>query len=160
MEVITAENARPKAEWLDVVVTSKARQAIQGFLKRERQNNIEYGMELLQRRLAEYNVTLSGRVLRKLMPAYDCHNKDELYSKIGAGIIKLDNLDKLLKENSSRKILKFWKLFIPGRSGNNTEMEQDIDLDDEAVSLDETALVDEESSNEPEFVMAEQSRRK
>ena len=155
VEVITAENARPKAEWLDVVVTSKARQAIQGFLKRERQNNIEYGMELLQRRLAEYNVTLSGRVLRKLMPAYDCHNKDELYSKIGAGIIKLDNLDKLLKENSSRKILKFWKLFIPGRSGNNTEMEQDIDLDDEAVSLDETALVDEESSNEPEFVMAE-----
>ena len=155
VEVITAENARPKAEWLDAVVTSKARQAIQSFLKSERQNNIEYGMELLQNRLAEYNVTLSGRVLRKLMPAYECRTKDELYSKIGAGIVKLDNLDKLLKENSSRKILKFWKLFIPGSENDGADVDQDLDFDDEAVSLDDTALSDEGVSNEPEFVMAE-----
>ena len=152
VEVITAENARPKAEWLDVVVTSKARQSIQDFLKRERENNIEYGMQLLEERLSEHNVTLSGRVLRKLMPAYECRNKDELYSKIGAGIIKLDNLDKLLKENSSRKILKFWKLLIPGSS---TDEDVDIDLDDEAVSLDDTAFVEDDGSNDPEFVMAE-----
>ncbi|MBR3827065.1 MAG: bifunctional (p)ppGpp synthetase/guanosine-3',5'-bis(diphosphate) 3'-pyrophosphohydrolase [Alistipes sp.] len=150
VEVITAENARPKAEWLDAVVTSKARQAIQDFLKRERENNIDYGMELLQQRLAEHNVALSGRVLRKLMPAYECHNKDELYSKIGAGIIKLDNLDKLLKENSSRKILKFWKLLIPGSKRDD---DADIDLDDEAASLDDTVVADD--ANEPEFVMAE-----
>ena len=150
VEVITAENARPKAEWLDAVVTSKARQAIQDFLKRERENNIDYGMELLQQRLAEHNVALSGRVLRKLMPAYECHNKDELYSKIGAGIIKLDNLDKLLKENSSRKILKFWKLLIPGSKRDD---DVDIDLDDEAASLDDTVVADD--ANEPEFVMAE-----
>ena len=152
VEVITAENARPKAEWLSAVVTSKARQAIQSFLKRERENNIEYGMQLLEERLSEYNVTLSGRVLRKLMPAYECRNKDELYTKIGAGIISLENLDKLLKENSSRKILKFWKLLIPGTT---TEEDSDIDLDDEAASLDDTALADDEHPSEPEFVMAE-----
>ncbi|MBO5732816.1 MAG: bifunctional (p)ppGpp synthetase/guanosine-3',5'-bis(diphosphate) 3'-pyrophosphohydrolase [Alistipes sp.] len=155
VEVITAESAHPKAEWLEMVSTSKARQAIQSFLKRENQNNIESGMELLQSRLAEYNVTLSGRVLRKLMPAYECRNKDELYSKIGAGIISLDNLDKLLKENSSRKILKFWKLFIPGSSNAPKDDDQDIDLDDEAASLGDTAVEDLQSGNEPEFVMAE-----
>ena len=155
VEIITAESGHPKAEWLSIVVTSKARQSIQDFLKREHDNNIEYGMQLLSNRLAEHNVQLSGRVLRKLMPAYECRNKDELYSKIGAGIIKLDNLDSLLKENSDRKILKFWKLFIPGRS---TSTDADIDLDDEAASLDDTAVVDEPSSHEeaePEFVMAE-----
>lgn len=155
VEVITAESAHPKAEWLGMVSTSKARQAIQSFLKHENQNNIESGMELLQSRLAEYNVTLSGRVLRKLMPAYECRNKDELYSKIGAGIISLDNLDKLLKENSSRKILKFWKLFIPGSSNAPKDDDQDIDLDDEAASLGDTAVEDLQSGNEPEFVMAE-----
>ncbi|MBR6720713.1 MAG: bifunctional (p)ppGpp synthetase/guanosine-3',5'-bis(diphosphate) 3'-pyrophosphohydrolase [Alistipes sp.] len=153
IEIITAENAKPKAEWLDVVVTSKARQAIQSYLKRERDNNIEYGMQLLTERLAQFNVPLSGRVLRKLMPAYDCRNKDELYSKIGAGIIKLDNLDKLLKENSTRKILKFWKLLLPGSSSEPQE-DADIDLDDEAVSLDDTAAA-EDNDGEPEFVMAE-----
>ena len=155
IEVITAENAHPKAEWLDMVVTSKARQAISDFLKGERQNNIEYGMQLLTERLAEYNVMLSGRVLRKLMPAYNCLNKDELYSKIGAGIIQLDNLEKLLKENTSRKILKFWKLLIPGVSG--VEESDDVDLDDEALSLEEQAAEDlaDHHSEESEFTIAE-----
>ncbi len=155
VEVITAENAHPKAEWLDSVVTSKARQAIQDYLKREREDNILYGMELLRTRLEEHNVTLSGRVLRKLMPAYECRNKDELYSKIGAGIISLDNLHQLLKENSSRKILKFWKLLIPGMTDTATDDDaDDIDLDDEAATLDDT-LIEEEGSEEPRFVMAE-----
>ena len=156
VEVITAENAHPKAEWLDVVVTSKARQSIQDYLKREREDNINYGMELLRSRLEEYNVTLSGRVLRKLMPAYECRNKDELYSKIGAGIISLDNLDRLLKENSSRKILKFWKLFIPGsESAQQADEDDDIDLDDEAASLDDAVAQEEGRGDAPEFVMAE-----
>ena len=155
VEVITAENARPKAEWLDVVITSKARQAIQDHLKREREDNINYGMELLRKRLEEHSVILSGRVLRKLMPAYECRNKDELYSKIGAGIINLDNLDKLLKENSSRKILKFWKLFIPGMEGvQQGDDIDDLDLDDDITSLDESQSA-KEGSPAPEFVIAE-----
>ena len=142
VEVITAENARPKAEWLDVVITSKA-------------DNINYGMELLRKRLEEHSVILSGRVLRKLMPAYECRNKDELYSKIGAGIINLDNLDKLLKENSSRKILKFWKLFIPGMEGVQQGDDIDeLDLDDDVTSLDESQSA-KEGSPAPEFVIAE-----
>ena len=39
--------------------------------------------------------------------------KRSLYSKIGAGIVSLDDLDKVLKVNSKSKILKFWTLFIP-----------------------------------------------
>ena len=149
VEVITAESARPKAEWLDVVVTSKARQSIQDYLKSERQDNIEYGMQLLEQRLGEFNITLSGRVLRKLMPAYDCKNKDELYSKIGAGIITLDNIAVLLKENSSTKILKFWKLLLPG---SKEEEDVDTELDDVAPTLDDTM---HHRAGEPEFCMAE-----
>ena len=156
IEVITAENACPKAEWLDAVITSKARQSIQDHLKREREDNINYGMELLRTRLEGYNVTLNGRVLRKLMPAYECRNKDEFYSKIGAGIISLDNLDKLLKENSSRKILKFWKLLLPGSESDAAGDDMDdVDLDDDAVSLDDVKYSELSRGDSPEFVMAE-----
>ena len=149
VEVITAESAHPKAEWLDVVVTSKARQSIQDFLKSERQDNIEYGMQLLEERLQEFNVTLSGRVLRKIMPAYDCKNKDELYSKIGAGIVSLDNLETLLRENSSTKVLKFWRLLLPGSKESE---DMDVDLDDVAPTLDDTI---HHRVGEPEYYMAE-----
>ncbi|MBR5853250.1 MAG: bifunctional (p)ppGpp synthetase/guanosine-3',5'-bis(diphosphate) 3'-pyrophosphohydrolase [Alistipes sp.] len=151
VEVITAESARPKTEWLSIVTTSKARQSVQDYLKRERNDNIEYGMQYLEESLAKYGVTLNGRVIRKLMAAYECSNKDELYSKIGAGIISLDNLEKLLKENSSRKVLKFWKLFI---SDGDNEPEE-VDLEDDGTSLDDTILSDDKEDGEPDFVIAE-----
>ena len=152
VEIITAESAHPVTAWLDVAVTSRARQSIQDYLKSERKNNAEYGMQLLEERLSEYNVVLSGRVLRKLMPAYECRNKDELYSKIGAGIITLDNLGSVLKENSSTKIQKFWKLLLPGSS----EVENDdLDLEDIAPSLDATGHGGEDRVDEPDYVMAE-----
>ena len=111
IEIITADNSKPKAEWLDIVTTTKAKQAITNFLKRERQNNIERGIAIFEEQLDKFGVTQSGRVLRKVLPAYECVNKDEFYSKIGAGIINLDNLEKVLKSNSKSKILKFWKLW-------------------------------------------------
>lgn len=110
IEIITADNSKPKAEWLDIVTTTKAKQAITNFLKRERQNNIERGIAIFEEQLDKFGVTQSGRVLRKVLPAYECANKDEFYSKIGAGIINLDNLEKVLKSSSKSKILKFWKL--------------------------------------------------
>ena len=35
IEIITADNAKPKAEWLDIVTTTKAKQKITAYLKRE-----------------------------------------------------------------------------------------------------------------------------
>ncbi len=145
IEIITADNARPRPEWLDVVTTAKAKQAIKSFLKRERQNNIERGMHLLDERMKALNINLSGRVLRKIVPIYECNNKEELYSKIGAGIVSLDNLEKILKVNSKRKILKFWTLFIPKKS----EEESDESVFDTNPATSEMAHAD------PQFVMAE-----
>ena len=113
IEIITAENARPKAEWLHTVTTAKAKQSIKSFLKREQQNNIERGMKLFEERMQGLKINLSGRVLRKVVPAYECSNKEEFYSKVGAGIIELNDIEKILKSNSTKKLLKFWTLFIP-----------------------------------------------
>ena len=121
VEIIAADSARPKPEWLDAVTTGKAKQAIKNFLKRDRQNNMERGMQLLEQRMQELDIKLSGRVLRKIVPIYECTNKEELYSKIGAGIVSLDNLDKVLKSNSKSKILKFWTLFIPNKKTDEGE---------------------------------------
>jgi len=150
IEIITADNARPKAEWLELVTTSKAKQSIKNFLKREQQNNIERGMQMLAERLSQFNINLSGRVLRKLIPAYECRNKDEFYSKIGAGIISLDNLEKHLKVNATSKILKFWTLFIP-KKRNDPDSDE---LPDESRGVDRLPESHPESAP-PEFEIAE-----
>lgn len=143
IEIITADNSKPKAEWLDIVTTTKAKQAITNFLKRERQNNIERGIAIFEEQLDKFGVTQSGRVLRKVLPAYECANKDEFYSKIGAGIINLDNLEKVLKSNSKSKILKFWKLW---RDTND----DDYPADDTDSAENDT----KEGADDDEFVIA------
>ena len=148
IEIITADTARPKPEWLDVVTTAKAKQAIKSFLKRERQNNIERGMQMLDERMKSLNVKLSGRVLRKIVPIYDCSNKEELYSKIGAGIVTLENLDKALKVNAKSKILKFWTLFIPKK-------EEDEGDDTTQTDGEITPSSTSDASAEPQFEIAE-----
>ena len=145
IEIITADTARPKPEWLEVVTTAKAKSAIKSFLKRERQNNIERGMQMLEERMRELNIKLSGRVLRKIVPIYESSSKEELYSKIGAGIVSLDNLDKVLRSNSKSKILKFWTLFIPQKKDEEN---------DEAAASD-IAPDQEAAAAEPQFVLAE-----
>ena len=147
IEIITADNARPKPEWLETVTTAKAKQSIKSFLKRERQNNIERGMQMLDEKMKSLNVKLSGRVLRKITPIYDSKNKEELYSKIGAGIVSLDNLDKALKVNSKSKILKFWTLFIPKK--------EEEDADDPQTPGEIAPAADAQTAAEPQFEIAE-----
>lgn len=113
VEIITSDNSHPKAEWLDFVTTAKAKQSITGFLKKSRQHNIERGIQLFEQRMKDFGIQPSGRVFRKLLPAYECSNKDEFYSKLGSGIINLDGVEKVLRENSASKILKFWTFQIP-----------------------------------------------
>ncbi len=145
IEIITADNARPKPEWLEVVTTAKAKQAIKNFLKREQQNNIERGMQMLEEKMKSLNINLSGRVLRKIIPVYESNNKEELYSKIGAGIVSLDELEKVLKVNSKKKILKFWTLFIPQK--------KEDEGDDTAP--ENIAPANNTPATEPQFEIAE-----
>ncbi len=113
IEIITSKNVKPKAEWLDHVITTKAKQSIMVFLKKENLNNIANGIVLFEGKLKEFGIVPSARVFRKVLPAYDCATKDEFYSKLGAGILKLDGIEKILRDNPANKILKFWTLQIP-----------------------------------------------
>ncbi len=146
IEIITSENARPSTEWLDIVVTSKAVSSIKAFLKSERENNIDRGKCLFEQRMSELQTPISGRVIRKVLPAYESATKDEFYSKIGSGIISLDNLSQILKRNSELKILKFWNLFI--------DRSKDDDGHDDAY-YDEQDLASQEVMHMDEFVIAE-----
>ncbi|MFI3319939.1 MAG: RelA/SpoT family protein [Rikenellaceae bacterium] len=157
IEIITADSGRPSPEWLEYVSTSKASQAIKAFLKSETENNIERGKVIFERRMNHMRIPVSGRVLRKVIPAYGLANKDEFYSKLGAGIVTLENLDKILKENSQMKILKFWTFFINNSSKKKGDGEDgdDDENEDGVAPLDQQDRMDVESTVSPDFVIAE-----
>jgi GTP diphosphokinase / guanosine-3',5'-bis(diphosphate) 3'-diphosphatase len=114
VEIITSDIAKPEKEWLAFVRTSKAKEAIKDALKTETTSRIQKGMEILEEKLKELNVTPSAEVFKKLLPAYDVLNKDELYSGIELGTINLDNLKKIVRKNASKNLIKYWELKFIG----------------------------------------------
>lgn len=141
IQILTAETAHPTIEWLDHVGTMKAKQSIISYLKRVRQNNIERGISTFERRMREFGITPSARLFRKLLPAYDCTNKDEFYSKLGSEIINLNDVDKVLRQNSKNKTLKFWTFELAGNNKPKDIVVRKKDVDDDAET--------------PKFIIAE-----
>lgn len=112
VEIITSNKQRIQKEWLSHVKTAKAKSGITNTLKAETKNRIEIGKKIIESKLKELNIHPSSRVFRKILPEYEVKNKDELYSKIGSGIIKLDDLKKILKKNTKNKFVRYWGLQI------------------------------------------------
>ena len=139
VQILTAETAHPTIEWLDHVGTMKARQAIITYLKRVRKNNIEHGISIFENRMREFGITPSARLFRKLLPAYDCTNKDEFYSKLGSEIINLNDIDSVLRQNAKNKVLKFWTFEMTNNKAKDVVVKN----------------ADVDSIGEPKFVAAE-----
>jgi len=114
VEIITSEIAKPEKEWLSFVRTSKAKEAIKNQLKTESTNRIQKGMEILESRLAELDLTPNTEIVRKLIQSYDVLNKDELYSGIELGTINLDNLKKIVRKSPAKNVIKYWELKLLG----------------------------------------------
>ncbi len=112
VEIISSENHKVKRERFDYVITAKAKSGIKAALKSETKNRIEKGKKELENKLHEMKLQPSSRIFKKLLPAYDCNSKDELYSKIGSGIIELEDLKKILRTNTKSKWVKYWDLSI------------------------------------------------
>lgn len=112
VEILTAEGRKPSLEWNDYVTTVKAKSAIKAALKAEKKNRIERGKQMLEDKLNTLKLTPSGRVFKKILPAYNSSNKDQLYSKIGTGMISLDNLKEVLAKNTKNKWVRVWDLSL------------------------------------------------
>jgi len=124
VEIITSDKKRTQREWLDEVITAKAKTSIKNNIKAENKNRVERGKEIIEEKLRDNNVAPNSRVMRKLLEAYDTPTKDELYSKIGVGLITLDDLPKILKRNSQNKWIRYWQLQLFGpkaRPASNKE---------------------------------------
>lgn len=106
VEIITTQESHVKIEWLGSVNTSKARNMILDALKKQGIDHIHEGRNLLINRLAEFGIKPHSRLINKLLTAYNIGSPEELYGRIGAGMLDLSGLrDVLLKGTPSRKFV-------------------------------------------------------
>lgn len=131
VEIITAESQKPQKEWLNFLKTGKARTIVYDGIKDAIAASLKNGQEILEEELAKYGVKPNNRVIKKLISTYGMTNKDELYSKISAGIIKLDNLESILKKNTLSKNVMFWSLQLLKNNKEQKDNSQFGEIDDD-----------------------------
>lgn len=105
VEIITAENEKPKHEWLEFVKTAKARKIIIDNLRSERRESARIGRKMLEEQLESLGWKLNSKTENLLMKNYGIYDRkpEELYFRVGAGIIKLGNLHEVMNRNKEKK---------------------------------------------------------
>ena len=107
VDVITSESSSPNANWLDYVITSKARSSIRTSLRADEKAIATEGKELLRRKLRQMKFKFSDRIINAMVSYFKLKTSLDLYYRIGIGTI--DN--KMLKKFAAEENNRFYQLF-------------------------------------------------
>ena len=81
--ILTSKNQKPKSDWLNIVVTSKARSRIKLFLREEESKLAKLGREELERKLKNWKLTIGiDDAVALLCKHYKLRTGMELYGHI------------------------------------------------------------------------------
>jgi GTP pyrophosphokinase len=87
VEVITSNNAKPSANWLDYVTTGRASSKIKSSMKEERKLIADDGKEILRRKLKSLKINLEEKSINQLVVFFKLKTSLDLFYRVGAGII-------------------------------------------------------------------------
>ena len=92
IEIITSENIKPTANWLDFVQTSRARSKIKSSLNEEKKLIAKDGKELLRRKLKQLKIVLNQKTTDRMYKYFKLDNSLDLFYQIGIGTIENKDL--------------------------------------------------------------------
>ena len=119
IEILTSNSQHPQKEWLDMVITAKARNGLNQYFRREERRYIKHG-ELLVNDAIQMDKDLAAnpdKAVARLLNYYGCANPTELYLHVGQGTIRLDNIHDIVMPRRG------WRSYIPfiGRREDNID---------------------------------------
>jgi GTP diphosphokinase / guanosine-3',5'-bis(diphosphate) 3'-diphosphatase len=105
VEILTSNKQRPNEDWLNQVVTTRAKAKIKDALKEEKKSTIMDGKEIVQRKLKQMKMEFNSEVVEQLRAYFETKTPNEFYYKIGKGVIDATSIKsfKDFKEQKKQK---------------------------------------------------------
>lgn len=125
IEIITSDKQKPTQTWLDFVVTAKAKNKIKNAFKLQEKQHIDIGKKQLETEYKKLKIIPHGNTLKKILLHFKLSNKEQLYSQIGMGLIKIDNLQDILKTKTENRFVKYWRLTFNRKKNDQPQQELD-----------------------------------
>ncbi|GGH24231.1 bifunctional (p)ppGpp synthetase/guanosine-3',5'-bis(diphosphate) 3'-pyrophosphohydrolase [Sphingobacterium alkalisoli] len=92
VEIITSNKQTPKEDWLNFVITAKAKGKIRSSLKEEKRRVAEEGKEILERKLKSLKITYNTDNINKIANYFKFPSSQELFYNVAKSIIDIKNL--------------------------------------------------------------------
>ncbi len=108
VEIITSENAKPTANWVDFVKTSRARSKIKSSLNEEKKRIATDGKEILRRKLKQLKITMDNKTEGYILRYFKLNTSQDLYYRVGLGTIDNKKLKAFANDYNS-SFLNFFK---------------------------------------------------
>jgi len=96
VEILRSKNQKPKMDWQNAVVTSKAKSKIRLALKEEKLKEADQGKEILKRRFRNWKVEFDDSSVRKVIRHFKYRDAIDLYFDIATEKIDLLQIKELL----------------------------------------------------------------
>ncbi|MDR1984619.1 MAG: RelA/SpoT family protein [Prevotellaceae bacterium] len=106
VEVLTSKNQTPKADWLNFIVTSKAKSRVRANLNEEEAKHARLGKEIIERRLKNWKLSTFEEAITALTKYYKLKQGADFYAMLGSEKISFpevkDVLQKLYAESEKK----------------------------------------------------------
>lgn len=103
VEILSSKNQKPASDWLNYVVTSKARSKIKQKLKEEELKKSKLGRELLERRLKNWKLEITDEMLLPICKHFGHKEVVSLYEAIGEERIDMMDIKEFITSYEERK---------------------------------------------------------
>lgn len=119
VEIITAANAKPKMEWLNFLQTRHAKTKVIEYFRDNHSEIASSGEKIFTERLSTMGIPASNEILRKFLDYSQLHDTEELYFRVGLGILGPEDFYRILNEDALSKAQKPDEYYIStGDSGD------------------------------------------
>lgn len=103
VEIMSGKNQKPSADWLNFVVTGKARTKIKQKLSEVEFQHAADGKELLERRLKNWKMELDDETLAAILKKLQLKTINAFYAAVGKGEVDVSDVKSLITETRSHE---------------------------------------------------------
>ena len=131
IEIITSSKQKPSEDWLNFIVTAKARSRIKDALKEEKRKVADEGKYILQRKLEQLGASFDVNNVETLTLFYKLPSQLELFYKIATKAIDLKEIKELHMHGDKLELPKPVKPIIepkPEYDPNKSSSHKDSEL--------------------------------
>ncbi len=100
VDILSSQNQKPKMDWLEFVVTSKAKSKIKTYLNSQKSSAVTEGKEMLQRKLRHAKLPFNDEEINKMQKFFNLKTSQELFLGFQEGNLDTGDLRRYIESKN------------------------------------------------------------